>query len=53
MGAEPDDSARRFVPPEPDLDQLKAAAAGCTACPLYERGTQTVFGEGRAVRASC
>ena len=21
---------------------------GCTACPLYERGTQTVFGEGRA-----
>ena len=44
----PDDTARRFVPPEPDLDELKAAAAGCTACPLHERGTQTVFGEGRA-----
>jgi uracil-DNA glycosylase len=40
-------TARRFVPPEPDLDRLKEAAAGCTACPLHERGTQTVFGEGR------
>jgi uracil-DNA glycosylase family protein len=44
----PDDTARRFVPPDPDLDKLKKAAAGCTACPLHERGTQTVFGEGRA-----
>jgi DNA polymerase len=43
----PDDSARRFVPPEPNLDNLKEEAAGCTACPLHERGTQTVFGEGR------
>jgi len=25
---------------------LAAEAAGCTACPLYERATQTVFGEG-------
>ena len=41
---EPDDTARRFVPQGADLEQLKAAAAGCTACPLYERGTQTVFG---------
>ena len=40
-------TARRFVPPEPDLDKLKEAAAGCTACPLHERGTQTVFGEGQ------
>jgi uracil-DNA glycosylase len=47
-GDEPDDTARRFVPPAPDLATLKEAAAGCTACPLYERGTQTVFGEGRA-----
>ena len=45
---QPDDSARRFVPPAADLDELKEAAAGCTACPLHERGTQTVFGEGRA-----
>jgi len=47
-GKKPDDTARRFVPPEPDLGTLKEAAAGCTACPLHERGTQTVFGEGRA-----
>jgi DNA polymerase len=47
-GETPDDTAARFVPPGADLDQLKAAAAGCTACPLHERGTQTVFGEGRA-----
>jgi DNA polymerase len=47
-GDKPDDTARRFVPPDADLDELKAAAAGCTACPLHERGTQTVFGEGRA-----
>jgi uracil-DNA glycosylase len=46
-GETPDDTAARFVPPGADLDQLKAAAAGCTACPLHERGTQTVFGEGR------
>jgi DNA polymerase len=47
-GEKGDDTARRFVPPGADLDALKAAAAGCTACPLYERATQTVFGEGRA-----
>jgi uracil-DNA glycosylase family protein len=46
-GKKPDDTARRFVPQGADLDKLKEAAAGCTACPLYERGTQTVFGEGR------
>jgi uracil-DNA glycosylase len=46
-GEKPDDTARRFVPSEADLEELKAAAAGCTACPLYERATQTVFGEGR------
>jgi uracil-DNA glycosylase len=46
-GKQPDDSARRFVPSAADLEELKAAAAGCTACPLHERGTQTVFGEGR------
>jgi uracil-DNA glycosylase family protein len=45
-GRKRDDTARRLVPPAPDLDKLKAAAAGCTACPLHERGTQTVFGEG-------
>jgi DNA polymerase len=28
------------------LDELRAEAAGCTACPLWKTGTQTVFGEG-------
>ena len=31
-----------------DLDGLRAAAAGCTACDLYCHATQTVFGEGPA-----
>jgi uracil-DNA glycosylase family protein len=29
-----------------DLRRLKERAADCTACDLYERATQTVFGEG-------
>src|SRR5688572_28595283 len=32
--------------PSPTLDSLRKAAAGCRACPLWQRGTQTVFGEG-------
>jgi DNA polymerase len=28
--------------------RLRAAARGCTACPLYRRATQTVFGAGPA-----
>ena len=28
------------------LDRLRDEAATCTRCPLYERATQTVFGEG-------
>jgi len=28
------------------LASLRRAAAGCRACPLWKRGTQTVFGEG-------
>jgi uracil-DNA glycosylase len=28
------------------LPKLRAAAAGCRACPLWRTGTQTVFGEG-------
>jgi uracil-DNA glycosylase len=42
----PPDSARRFLPPDPTIAALRAAAAGCTACPLHLTGTQTVFGEG-------
>lgn len=34
--------------PEPsmDLEALKTAAQSCRACPLWEKGTGTVFGEG-------
>jgi DNA polymerase len=32
--------------PKDSLEQLKANAAKCTACPLYKHATQTVFGEG-------
>lgn len=34
------------VPETNDLREVAAAARICTACHLYKRGTQTVFGEG-------
>jgi uracil-DNA glycosylase len=40
-------TAAEFVPPKFSLTTLRTIAAGCTACDLYKRGTQTVFGEGR------
>lgn len=40
------DSAARLIPPKVSLTQLKEIAKGCTACDLYKRGTQTVFGSG-------
>ncbi len=42
----PHSSAAPLVPPKPTLAKLRAAAADCQACDLWERGTQTVFGEG-------
>jgi uracil-DNA glycosylase len=41
-----DGSAASLVPERPTLPKLREAAAGCKACPLWETGTQTVFGEG-------
>jgi uracil-DNA glycosylase family protein len=41
-----DETAAPLVPEKPSLPKLREAAAGCTACPLHETGTQTVFGEG-------
>lgn len=36
-----------YVPPDAkELEELSQAAHGCKACHLYERATQTVFGEG-------
>jgi len=50
--AETDDidqpSAAALIPNEPSVDELREAAAECTACPLYANATQTVFGEGPA-----
>jgi uracil-DNA glycosylase len=41
-----DETAAPLVPPRPTLPRLRQAAADCRACDLWERGTQTVFGEG-------
>jgi uracil-DNA glycosylase family protein len=38
--------ADALLPEHPSLKSLREAAAGCKACPLWESGTQTVFGEG-------
>jgi DNA polymerase len=35
-----------LLPARPTLAAVRGAAAGCKACDLYLRGTQTVFGEG-------
>ena len=39
-------SARDYLPQKRSLPTLRTAAAGCHGCPLHERGTQTVFGDG-------
>jgi len=39
-------TAEPLVPPRPTLPKLREAASDCRACPLWETGTQTVFGEG-------
>ncbi|HJW62645.1 MAG TPA: uracil-DNA glycosylase, partial [Actinomycetes bacterium] len=44
----PPSAARDLIPERPDLEGLRSAAAGCTACDLYRDATQTVFGEGAA-----
>jgi uracil-DNA glycosylase len=40
-------SARLWVPAQPTLPSLIAAAKRCEGCELYKPATQTVFGEGR------
>jgi DNA polymerase len=39
-------TAAPLIPARPTLPALREAAAGCRACDLWQRGTQTVFGEG-------
>jgi len=41
-------SAADLVPEQLSLPLLKDAAADCRACDLWKKGTQTVFGAGRA-----
>lgn len=41
------DTAAPLIPPVATLDELRGIARGCQACPLWEKGTQTVFGEGQ------
>ncbi len=44
--ADDESTAADFFPETHTIDNLRAAAAGCKACPLWTTGTQTVFGEG-------
>jgi uracil-DNA glycosylase len=41
-----ENSAEDLIPDKPTMKSLREAAADCQACDLWERGTQTVFGEG-------
>jgi DNA polymerase len=40
-------TAAAFLPERRSLTSLREAALECKACPLWQSGTQTVFGEGR------
>jgi DNA polymerase len=44
--AERVDTAEALIPERATLELLREAAGGCRACDLWQRGTQTVFGEG-------
>lgn len=44
--ANPSRSAADFLPARKTLETLTDAAAHCQGCDLYQRATQTVFGEG-------
>ncbi|MGH7231511.1 MAG: UdgX family uracil-DNA binding protein [Nitrospiraceae bacterium] len=41
-------SAAEFIPAARSFPALREAATSCTGCDLYQRATQTVFGEGPA-----
>ena len=42
----PGEAVPNLLPEKLTLDRVAEAAARCKACDLYQRGTQTVFGEG-------
>jgi uracil-DNA glycosylase family protein len=39
--------AEELIPQQLSIESLREAAAECKACDLWEKGTQTVFGEGK------
>jgi uracil-DNA glycosylase len=41
------ETAAPLIPSRPTIRKLQIVAAGCQACDLWKRGTQTVFGEGK------
>jgi uracil-DNA glycosylase family protein len=43
-----EETAAPLIPGGGGVKALREAAAGCQACPLWRRGTQTVFGAGAA-----
>src|SRR5215472_7607382 len=45
---QPTAAAELLIPPHPSLRALEEAARDCQACDLWQRGTQTVFGEGES-----
>ncbi len=46
MAKRPNKDAAELIPDRPSLSNVQAAAKECQACDLWQRGTQTVFGEG-------
>jgi uracil-DNA glycosylase len=44
--AKPGEPVSDLLPDQATLPGVREIAAGCKACDLYKRGTQTVFGEG-------
>jgi uracil-DNA glycosylase family protein len=45
-GPKPGQPVPELLPSRPTLGSVREVAAGCKACDLYLKGTQTVFGEG-------
>ena len=43
---QPGEPVSDLLPERPSLGGIRSIAAGCKACDLYKRGTQTVFGDG-------
>ena len=46
MDNHPPNPAPQLLAAGASLEQIAAESRGCVSCPLYERATQTVFGEG-------